>query len=347
MTTDDPRGFRELSKPPPRDMRLLDHFTDHDIAAKSNAYERTGSGSPDPERALINSGSVGFRQHTEEELYRRLEGTIENEGSKERALRPERVSRAQRQRDTGAIIELMPPDYVDVLRRAFGPQDQLPYMFVRLHEDEASRKRDNLGAISASQKRERLGPWRQVLPLTATVRAEYVAHVKRIRDEARQDAERLERDLRSVAEVERGRLAARVDRARALVAAAKENETVLGANVADEPETDEKEALIAGAVGFTERARRRLDIAKQRVADHEQDHVAALAVAGQRIDKQAPAIGIETFIVDVMTADTFAKKLSAAQDEAFELVAIAWNDWADLRGRRPRSERLEEPEDLR
>ncbi len=161
---------RELSKPPPQDMRLLDYFTGNDLQPKSlhGAFEAMSATSfaravPDPDGRLINSGAVGFAQHTENELLDRADSTQDNEPE---SLKSERVSRTQKHRETRAILEQLSPAHQKVLRLAYGPQDTIPLLKMT---EALPVKKENNEANAEHAKRKKLETWRQVLPETSTI----------------------------------------------------------------------------------------------------------------------------------------------------------------------------------
>lgn len=169
----------QLRKPPPQDARLLDFFTNHDLEPKSlhGSFEAMSAtsfarGVPDPDRRMVSTGAVGFRQRTDTELATRTATTIENEDAD--LFTPERVSRAQRHRETRAILAQLAPEHVAVLRRAYGPQDQVPALKLG-HDPGKSEKpgKETKAASVCYETRERLGPWRQLLCETRTAREAY------------------------------------------------------------------------------------------------------------------------------------------------------------------------------
>lgn len=185
---------RAERKPPLQCARLFDYFSGNEISAKTNRYERASSGSPDPERALINSRRVGFRQHTEAELLDRASAAVAlrekrrargdddwHEDDEPEPFKDERVSHAQRLRGTGELLAKLPSVHVDVLRRRYGPQDYEPYLKLRESVTVPSKTDRNRAAametIHWNERRRKLagrtGPLAQVLPLTCVARDAY------------------------------------------------------------------------------------------------------------------------------------------------------------------------------
>lgn len=171
---------KELRKPPQQDFRLLDFFSGNGIEPGSihGAFEHMAQtsfarGIPDPDGRLINSGAVGFVQRSADELLDRMPGILAS-GSEESAWKPERVSKAQKHRETAVLLARLGPGQVKVLRLAFGPADQIPCM---KSGAAVARKKENLETIAANDRAEKLGRWRQVLPETGAAREGFTTWV--------------------------------------------------------------------------------------------------------------------------------------------------------------------------
>lgn len=167
---------KELRKPPQQDFRLLDFFSGNGIEPGSihGAFEHMAQtsfarGIPDPDGRLINSGAVGFVQRSADELLDRMPGILAS-GSEESAWKPERVSKAQKHRETAELLARLEPGQVKILRLAFGPADQIPCM---KSGAAVARKKENLETIAANDRVEKLGRWRQVLPETEVAKAAF------------------------------------------------------------------------------------------------------------------------------------------------------------------------------
>lgn len=164
------------TRPPPQDERLYQYFTGNDLAPPSmhGAFEHMAAtsfarGVPDPDGRLVNTGKVGFRQRDELDLLER--------GNDDRG-RGERVSNAQKHRETAAVLAALEPAHVAVLRLAYGPQDQVPAL--KLGADPQARAKLDGGGAEARGEREktkRLGAWRQLLPETRAAREAFAAWV--------------------------------------------------------------------------------------------------------------------------------------------------------------------------
>lgn len=165
---------RRLPKPPHQDQRLLDFFTGHDLAPKSlhGAFEAMSAtsfarGVPDPDARLVNTGAVGFIQRTEGELLDRMGKTLEHEDD---PLQNERVSRAQKHRETATLLSRLTPRQVRILQLAYGPQDQVPG--VKLGRNPPVGK-EHVEEGRQYEVRKKLESWRQVLPETVAAPAAF------------------------------------------------------------------------------------------------------------------------------------------------------------------------------
>lgn len=177
------------TRPPPTNDRLYDYFSCEGLTRPSSHESfvhmasvgvATGSGMPDGDGKLVRSGAVGVRGER---------------------------SKAQRYRETDALMAHLDPFHVRILRLAYGPQDQVPAL--KLSFDPEARARID-GVVKAGadkaqrerQLRDRLGSWRQVMPETPTAKrvaphgmspAAYLAkcHDKDVLSAARVEAHRL------------------------------------------------------------------------------------------------------------------------------------------------------------
>jgi hypothetical protein len=193
-----------ILRPPAQCVRLYEYFCDNDLSPRSShealvAIASRGiatSGMPDPDGRIINSGAVGFAQRDELDLLER--------GNAEGGKR-ERVSRAQKHRETRDLLANLSTYHQTVLRLAYGDQSQVPGL--KLGDNAQARKRlegqedeiKNRTRMKAHEKR--FGCWRQILPLTKTCidgHAEHVAqatadHAKEARTSPK--AERLRKEM--------------------------------------------------------------------------------------------------------------------------------------------------------
>jgi hypothetical protein len=163
-------------RPPPRDLGLWDYFTHHDIGGRAQNYDVRGSSTIDPDKGLVHSGAVGFRQRSESELedralaamVRRDALYVETDVVKQGV---ERVSRAQRNRDYGTKISVLSAADQEVLRRVYGPQDREPYL---REQSEGEVPKGEVAAVRRwNKQRESLGPLRMLLTLTFAARAAF------------------------------------------------------------------------------------------------------------------------------------------------------------------------------
>lgn len=148
----------ELGRPPPTSDILYDFFAGEGLARGSShgalvhmasVGASSARGVPDPEAALVGKGVVGVRGER---------------------------SKASRYRETARLLAELDQAALEVLRLAYGPQDQVPAL--KLSFDPEARARvdgpgaDNdgvrLGRLRRASKthQERFGGWRQVLTLT-------------------------------------------------------------------------------------------------------------------------------------------------------------------------------------
>jgi hypothetical protein len=176
-TTEEPE-VKKGPRPPPRDLGLWDYFTHHDIGGRAQNYDVRGSSTIDPDKGLVHSGAVGFRQRSEAELEdRALAAMVRRDAlyTECDTVRQgvERTSRAQKNRGYGVLIAQLSPLERECLRRVYGPQDREPYLR-ELSEGEVPK-----GEVAAlrewNKRRARLGPLRMLLPLTGAVEHGHMA----------------------------------------------------------------------------------------------------------------------------------------------------------------------------
>ncbi len=173
------------SRPPAQCPRLYDYFTCHDLMPPSlhgaiEAMAQAGvsvRGQPDPDGRLINGGAVGFVQRNPfDSMLRHNDET----------QLVERVSRAQKHRETRALVDSLPPAIKQTLWLAYGPQDLVPGL--KLGDNAQARKRLDEGTSTlydevqnrsrAKSHEKRFGSWRQVLPMTRTAVRAYVEYLE-------------------------------------------------------------------------------------------------------------------------------------------------------------------------
>jgi hypothetical protein len=149
---------RERTRPPATNDRLYDFFSGDGLCRPSlheafvhmaSVGAATGSTLPDGDGKLVRSGAVGVRGER---------------------------SKAQRYRETAALLARLEPCHVRVLMLAYGPQDQVPELKLSF-DPEARARVDGTSRDAAGRKqraedaqRQRLGAWRQVMPETRAAR---------------------------------------------------------------------------------------------------------------------------------------------------------------------------------
>lgn len=324
----------QLKKPPTQSMWLFDFFSGNDIAAKTQRYERESAGTPDPDRALINSGRIGFRQRTETELHRRLETTIKNEGGLERALRPERVSSAQIHRERAAIMAQLSREHYRTLELAFGPQDVVP--FLKLQEripippKGDSKRREALEVVAWNERRKPLGRWRQVLPETRALREAFAGWQAEQREAAAPTATTVERRAwrRETADAVFDGICSAVSENNRSLANLRDVVSELRTTASEEKRaigivTRDTEVALAHAQRDRDAARERAAELRQELSKAEREREAA------HVDepgvKRPADTQIVVWLVQYGTTKPFAKALDAAKLEAFVAVRAAWN----------------------
>ena len=159
---------------------LYEFFTNHDLEPRSSFVAIanlavTGimvRGQPDPDARIINSGAVGFKRRDSIDLLERDNA----DGS-----RGDRASKAQKHREMRAKLAELDPMLVQVLRLAYGPQDQVPGLKLgdnaqaRAKLDGEGNENENDGRRRQDAHKRRLGTRRQLLPQTRAAQEAHAA----------------------------------------------------------------------------------------------------------------------------------------------------------------------------
>lgn len=341
-----------LKKPPTQSMWLFDFFSGNDISAKTNRYERESAGAPDPERSLINSGRIGFKQRTESDRLARLERTIIHEGGDapnrvrlERAMRPERVSKAQLHRERAAIMDQLSREHYRALGLAFGPQDIVPFLKMQAHvaippkgdADKMALRKEALEVVAWNEKRKPLGRWRQLLPETLALQEAFAGWQAAQREAAKPNAVTVERRawrLETAEAVFDGICSAVSENNRA-IANLRDLVVELRSKAAAEKReigivTKDTEVALAHAQRDRDAAKERAVELRQELSKAEREREAA------HVDepgvKRPADTQLVVWIVQHATTKPFAKALDMGKLQAFVAVRAAWNALINVPG---------------
>ncbi len=298
------------TKPPPNDERLYRYFTGNDLEPGSmhGAFQHMAETSF---ARGVPDPDARMVNSGAVGFAQRDELDLLERGNADGRKR-ERVSRAQEHRETRAMLAQIGADHVEVLRLAYGPTDAIPAL--KLGADPQARAKLDGGAAEARSEREkakRLGAWRQLLPVTAAAHRAYEVWLRDAETSAKERAAK---------------------KAPAGVSAGEQGEVEYTLEVQlREARRDEEFAPLV--------SQERKDATK-RVRTLERQLEALLVLRPQ---PEAVGVSLTTWLV----RHAPEKVLSAARVEAHQMVVVAWNLWADVRGRRRRAEWLAAARDIR